>query len=218
MDIKEALAQLDTLDDDLWTQDGAPKTDAVSEIMGTKVSRADILTAAPKFTRENTDLSEIEDQPIEPTEPEPEVETAPADTAVLEAFLAEDPMLQAEFGDKILKSLDPLQLPDLEQLLIAQQTALEEKRTQLEEMTRRTKLNLALTRTWIKALIPDMSNQQAIQEYIRSQQAHRAQKAAVLKEALGGLKPSDLAKLDPRAAIDRAFARRTARGVNRPTR
>ena len=63
-----------------------------------------------------------------------------------------------------------------------------------------------------------MNNQQAIQEYIKRSQANRAAKNSAIQQILGGAKLSDLVKLDPRAAIDRAFARKTARGGNRPTR
>jgi hypothetical protein len=37
MDIKEALAQMDVLDDEQWTQEGSPKTEVVSELVGSKV-------------------------------------------------------------------------------------------------------------------------------------------------------------------------------------
>ena len=219
MDIKEALASLDALDDEQWTQDGAPKTDVVSELVGHKVSRAEIIEAAPKFSRENMVL---EDEKANDDEKEPEVEADPDETvidnSVLEAFAEMDPMLPEELAAKVLSKIDPMQLESVEKLLIEQIAVSAAKQKDIDEMNRRLKLSLATTRLWIKRLVPDMNNQQAIQEYIKQSQANRAAKNSAIQQILGGAKLSDLVKLDPRAAIDRAFARKTARGGNRPTR
>ena len=53
MNIREALSQLDTLDDDLWTSEGYPKIDAVKELLGRSVTRQEIVEAAPQFSRSN---------------------------------------------------------------------------------------------------------------------------------------------------------------------
>lgn len=218
MNIKEALAQLDALDDEQWTQDGAPKTDVVSELVGKKVSRAEIIEAAPKFSRENQDLT-IENETKEPEQaPIVEPETVPLDMTLLEAFAEMEPMLPQELADKVLKDLPKELLPEVEKLLIEQIAELAARQKEVDEMSRKLKLSLATTRTWIKALIPDMSNQQAIQAYIKASAENRNAKAKAVHDALGGMKITDLVKLDPRAAIDRAFARKTARGGQRPTR
>ena len=220
MDIKEALASLDALDDEQWTQDGAPKTDVVSELVGHKVSRAEIIEAAPKFSRENTVFED--EEATDKKEPEVEVETETEepviDNSVLEAFAEMDPMLPEELAAKVLSKIDPMQLESVEKLLIEQIAVSAAKQKDIDEMNRRLKLSLATTRLWIKRLVPDMNNQQAIQEYIKQSQANRAAKNSAIQQILGGAKLSDLVKLDPRAAIDRAFARKTARGGNRPTR
>ena len=217
MNIKEALGQLDTLEDANWTADGAPAVDAVSALLGKKVSRAEITEAAPKFSRENTDLSgpttEVQEQ-----EPAPVAEEPTIDMSVLEAFVDMEPMLPNELADKVLSKIDPKLLPEIDLMLAQQMLIIEQKEKEVEEMKRKVKLGRALTQTWIKQLVPDMSNQQAIQAYIRSSHERRAEKAAEIRTVLGGLKPADIAKLDPRAAIDRAFARKTARGTNRPVR
>lgn len=223
MDIKEALEQLDTMEDSHWTADGAPATAAVSEIMGEKVTRQQITDAAPKFSRENTDLSgpapeqeDPEQTPPAQDDPAPEVEEL--DTSLLEDLAGEEPMLPNDLAEKYLKNLDPRLLPEVDTMLAQQLQAVEEKEKEVEEMKRRVKLSRALTQTWIKQLVPDMSNQEAIQAYIRASQANRAAKAEEIRNVLGGLKPADIAKLDPRAAIDKAFARKTARGGQRPVR
>ena len=215
MDIKEALASLDALDDEQWTQDGAPKTDVVSELVGHKVSRAEIIEAAPKFSRENM---VVEDEKEPEVEIEAETEETVIDNSVLEAFAEMDPMLPEELAAKVLSKIDPMQLESVEKLLIEQIAVSAAKQKDIDEMNRRLKLSLATTRLWIKQLVPDMNNQQAIQEYIKQSQANRAAKNSAIQQILGGAKLSDLVKLDPRAAIDRAFARKTARGGNRPTR
>lgn len=215
MDIKEALASLDALDDEQWTQDGAPKTEVVSELVGHKVSRAEIIEAAPKFSRENMVL---EDDDKKEPEVKTETEETVIDNSVLEAFAEMDPMLPEELAAKVLSKIDPMQLESVEKLLIEQIAVSAAKQKEIDEMNRRLKLGLATTRLWIKQLVPDMNNQQAIQEYIKRSQANRAAKNSAIQQILGGAKLSDLVKLDPRAAIDRAFARKTARGGNRPTR
>ena len=216
MDIKEALASLDALDDEQWTQDGAPKTDVVSELVGHKVSRAEIIEAAPKFSRENMVVEDETDG--DEKETETETEETVLDNSVLEAFAEMEPMLPEELAAKVLSKIDPMQLESVEKLLIEQIAVSAAKQKEIDEMNRRLKLSLAMTRLWIKQLVPDMNNQQAIQEYIKHSQANRAAKNAAVQQILGGAKLSDLVKLDPRAAIDRAFARKTARGGNRPTR
>lgn len=218
MDIKEALASLDALDDEQWTQDGAPKTDVVSELVGHKVSRAEIIEAAPKFSRENMVVEDEEANDEKEPEVETETEETVIDNSVLEAFAEMDPMLPEELAAKVLSKIDPMQLESVEKLLIEQIAVSAAKQKEIDEMNRRLKLSLATTRLWIKQLVPDMNNQQAIQEYIKRSQANRAAKNAAVQQILGGAKLSDLVKLDPRAAIDRAFARKTARGGNRPTR
>lgn len=218
MNIKEALVQLDALDDEQWTQDGAPKTDVVSELVGKKVSRAEIIDAAPKFSRENQDLT-IEEETKAPEQPPViETETGPLDTSLLKAFSEMEPMLPQELADKVLKDLPKELLPEVEKLLIGQIAELAARQKEVDEMSRKLKLSLSTARTWIKALIPDMSNQQAIQAYIKVSAENRNAKAKAVHDALGGMKITDLVKLDPRAAIDRAFARKTARGGQRPMR
>lgn len=216
MDIKEALVQMDTLDDDQWTQDGAPKTETVSELVGSKVSRADITNAAPKFSRENPVIDGMEPEP-DAVQQEAETEEV-GDTSVIESYLAGEPMLPEVFIEKILKQVPLNQLEGLEGILLEQQAYLDAEQKKLDEMKRRVKFNTSYTRSYIKQTIPDMSNQEAIRAYINRSQEQRAAKAEAIKQALGGLKPSDLAKLDPRAPIDKAFARKTGRGAQRPTR
>jgi len=60
--IKAALAQLDPLDDDQWTADGAPKVEVVAGLVGEAVKRQDIINAAPDFNREKAGESPDNDE------------------------------------------------------------------------------------------------------------------------------------------------------------
>jgi len=206
MNIKEALSQLDALDDDQWTEDGLPKIDTVSKLLGAKVTRAEIIEAAPTFSRENTDLG------IENTEADGPTE----DFSTISDIEDSKPMDANLFAETYLRKLPHQQLPLAEDILAKRLASIEAEISKLEASKRDTKMSLSLTRVWIKQLVPDISNQEAIRQYIENSHATRAAKAAKIREVFGGLKPGDLAKLDPRAPIDKAFAKQTARGTQRP--
>jgi len=60
--IIEALGLMDAMDDEQWTADGAPKVDAVAALGDLEnLKRQDIIDAAPKFSRENPDVT-VEDE------------------------------------------------------------------------------------------------------------------------------------------------------------
>lgn len=217
MDIKEALSQLDTMEDSHWTGDGAPAVEVVSNLLGQKITRAEITNAAPKFTRKNTDLTDINDEKTH-VEKEDLRKEEEVDTSILQQFSEMPPMLPNDLAEKVLKKIDPSLLIHVESMMTEQLLEIEKKESELEELKRRVKMGRALTKTWIKQLVPDISNQEAIRQYIRSSQKNRAKKSQDIKNVLGGLNPSDIAKLDPRATIDKAFARKTARGGQRPVR
>lgn len=69
MNILEALSALDTDNDDDWTKDGLPKTEAVSEVVGETVTRAQITEVAPQFSRTNSVLEVADATPDAPADP-----------------------------------------------------------------------------------------------------------------------------------------------------
>lgn len=74
--IREALLMMDSMDDEQWTTDGSPKVDKVSELGEFEtLTRAEILDAAPHFSRENFDVALITEEPVEEEKPEEEVNT-----------------------------------------------------------------------------------------------------------------------------------------------
>lgn len=64
MDIQSALEQLDRNNHLHWTEDGAPRVDVVSNILGFEVKRKDITNAAPLFNR-NSIMDEVEESVID---------------------------------------------------------------------------------------------------------------------------------------------------------
>lgn len=210
MDIREALAQLDTLDNDHWTADGAPKIDAVKELLNRNVTRQEITDAAPKFNRENPIVDDEPEQAPEVTEPT--VEPDEPDRSILEQIAEAGPIPLPDFL-VLLRDVPSNQLNDLLTLQKGQQQALIEYRKRVEEMDYSLRNAMVQTRARISREVPDVDNQQAIRDYLKSQQTTRAAKHAVTSEIL---KEIDMKQLDPRSAIDRAMARRTARGTQRP--
>jgi len=61
--IRKVLAKLDATNDSHWTGDGAPLLDHVSKKVGAPLTREDLVRVAPKFTRQNPDLSMPEEKP-----------------------------------------------------------------------------------------------------------------------------------------------------------
>lgn len=58
--IIEALNKLDVENDNHWTQDGLPKLDALKFAVGGNVTREDVTTVAPDFTRTNPVIGEVQ--------------------------------------------------------------------------------------------------------------------------------------------------------------
>jgi len=62
-DLLEAVHLLDHSDDDHWTQDGLPSVEAVSGLIGSKVTRAEITAAAPNIKRLEAKVAKAKEQP-----------------------------------------------------------------------------------------------------------------------------------------------------------
>lgn len=116
--IRETLQMMDAMDDDQWTNDGSPKTAVVNglgELEG--VTRAMILEAAPKFSRDNFDVTVPEPEPEEQAEEEntegynhPEIiaaqdayNKAVADLAVAKAAERDTGQKLAEVTNRLMK-------------------------------------------------------------------------------------------------------------------
>jgi hypothetical protein len=103
--IVEALGLMDALDDDQWTSDGAPKVDAVSALSGLEnLKRADIINVAPKFSRENPDVSAKEEETVIEETPSATNSLGWKHPEILEAQAAFDEIVKAEAEVKAEKT------------------------------------------------------------------------------------------------------------------
>ena len=192
--IPQALADLDTKNDDHWTDDGAPMVNAVAEALGRPVSRKDITNAAPKFTRENPELPELPDAKSAEPDPAP---TQEGDDGEMDPFEREE-VTDAKLADydrrleELKSEMDELQ---------GEYNALQDERS--EYVTREIEP------------FSHTSDQDARMRIIQRNAAERAKKAAKAREVLQGVDPS---ALDPRAPIDKALNARRQRGAQRPAR
>jgi len=207
MELKDALIKLDPMEDAHWTQDGSPRIDVVSGFLGSPVTRQQIIDAAPLFSRANSIL--------EKKEPEPNVEEEKAqEVDVFEDFLVGEIMEEREFV-QFLNTVSADHLEELESMIVEQNDQAAKAATRAQDLVALTKRQLSFVRSRIKAERPDVSNQEAIRLYLAKQHEIRAEKANLAIEIK---KTVDIRKLDPRAVIDRAMARKTARGMSRPVR
>lgn len=65
--IIDALGTLDVEEDDHWTEDGAPRLDVLNDLLPA-VTRQQIVKAAPRFTRKNPILPDLEAEKAEADE------------------------------------------------------------------------------------------------------------------------------------------------------
>lgn len=207
MEIKEALAQLDAFDDDQWTADGLPKLDVVSGMVGERVTRQQVTDAAPQFNRENMETDDAEEEGLREEEGEVTSDN-------LTEYLSGEPMQQRQFAH-FLSKVSKEELTAFEAVLNDQLEELEERRAKTEDLYQRVKVSRSLVRNRIRVDMPDMSNQEAIRAYISRSHQVKSEKAEVSRDLLSKI---DINALDPRAPIDRAFARKLQRGTKRPER
>lgn len=237
--ILEALAQLDPLDDDQWTADGAPRVDIVEKIVGEDIKRQDIVDADPEFNREKAskaDDDETDNEDEETTTDDTETSSENDDEGDTDAegqglpegegrqeevsesvgLLAkvDRPLTEREFA-AFLGSVPKEELADVEEMLTMQLEEVEADVSKITDLRNRIKRSLSMTSGRIKQEFPNSSETDAIRSFIQNQTAQRAAKVARRQEILKGI---DIKDLDPRAPIDAAMARKTKRGTSRPVR
>lgn len=197
MEIKEALEQLDVLDDDHWTTDGLPRVDAVEGILGRDVSRQDITDAAPGFNR---------DEGLKPDS---------------------DPDLESESGSDPLEIKDPIDAveAEIESKIHDLSVMLAEANRQYEDAKNRMKtlstesdiLSMRLQR--IRRSRPKRRENTDIGAYLAQAAKTRQERAErAMQFIVAGTSAADVVKaLNPKAPIDQALNRRKAApGSTRP--
>lgn len=237
--ILEALEELDQDNDAHWTMDGAPRLDALEEILGHQVSRKEVIDVSPKFMRQPTAPSEepevaTEATPEAPIDKEDEAndETDPPSTnaepespvedveAPKEPEAIDPPTNFRQALELIAGNMELLQealAEGTEQMLRAQREATE-ARARADELA-----NMVNT---INRKIEHLTksdpnhNTAGIRAYIDQQNKNRMARVAGLHrfQEMTKIDARDLAKaIDPRAPIDRAMsARKPALGSQRP--
>lgn len=215
MELKEALAQLDPSDSSLWTSNGAPMVDEVNKLVDVKVSRQDIIDAAPKFSREHRVIGDEELPEFDPfgdneVDLEPNEDLGPA--YKLEALEPVDPaeyyrnLMSLSKEDAIIAADGLTDYIDL----------LDKAKHNIEQMIRKAQQNLANTKNFVAVRTPRNQNQKNIMAHIRSQNALREQRAASISKIKEDYGIDKRTNLDPRAPIDRAFDKKRGFGLKRP--
>lgn len=185
--IKHVLSQLDEDNDDHWTEEGVPLMSAVHAVAGDNgITRANLLDAAPLFTRENRvfDL---------PPEPNPEDPDEPPIVANPETDL-DTPSPDTETEAQIFKRLTVLkdgierdELPpmeDYDQLILIlhyRVTKLRDEAARLNTNAQGLEPQLDLLVRVKEQAYPVMSKDENYQEHLRLHKEHDA-KAAKLRE------------------------------------
>lgn len=246
--ILEALAQLDPLDDDQWTADGAPRVDVVEKIVGEDVKRQDIVDADPEFNREKA--SKADDEETDNTDEEAATDDAATTTD------GGDGETKAAENDEDNADAETQGLPEGEgrqeevtesaEVLTKIDRPLTERefaaflgdvpKEELEDVQAMLKMQLSEVQadiTKIKDLEGrikrsiSMTSSRIKQEFPNSTEtdairsfinAQTEQRAAKVARRQEILKGIDIKDLDPRAPIDAAMARKTKRGTSRPVR
>lgn len=236
--ILEALAQLDPLDDDQWTADGAPRVDVVEKIVGEDVKRQDIVDADPEFNREkaskaddeetdnedeetatndaetSTDNDEGSDDDAEENDEEGEGRQEEVTESAEILTKIDRPLTEREFAS-FLGDVPKEELEDVQAMLKMQLSEVQEDITKIKDLEGRIKRSISMTSSRIKQEFPNSTETDAIRSFITAQTEQRAAKVARRQEILKGI---DIKDLDPRAPIDAAMARKTKRGTSRPVR
>jgi len=184
--IIEALSLLDPKDDASWTEDGAPKIEAVSAILMEPITRAEIVNAAPSFSRVTLDLKRKTIESSTEETVRPSYDNYPAFLAWLsKSSISETEEVISELENDLNRISSVIDLATTERDLV--------------------KKALNQARFRVKTSFKNTSDQQAIRDYINSQNAAREKAAGVVTR-----------NADPRMPIDRAMTRNRSFGANRP--
>jgi hypothetical protein len=233
------LSQLDPLNDDHWTANGDPRIDAVEAIVGVKVTRAEIVGAAPDFDRTKAanpetlimnqekepeqansieDASVLENEEVQETTPPSHYELLESKSGTVAGELLEKALVRGEgLADQDIFILQKeLTADELEALRLGLEFTLVRNRQAADKMAKEEKLlrqNEAVIKNYLAVVRPEKSNQDAIKDYIQAQNDARAKSA---QNRISILKNLDLSSISGLAPIDAAMSRKDSRGKTRP--
>lgn len=259
MDLKAALLSLDTLNDDHWTGDGAPRIDVLKELTGAQdLSRASVINFAPDFNRDSAknpedllmnkpldaDDEEAEEEILETEEagaeeaevedPEDPEDEDPGETEIEEGEVVEDDSFDGELNeadeeydtyylvtqpldvDGTIALIDKMKPDELESFLLGAEKTRNRIQKMIEDLRgkdKQIKVFMQRAKYQLNQKAPDVTNQQAIQTFIKAsnaQRAARAQSRSVIINYVGDN------QLNPKSPLDQAMGRKPKRGQGRP--
>lgn len=220
--IVEALAGMDALDDDQWTQNGDPLVDYLKEKTGIEIlTRQEIFEADTSFNRKKlmdggnaektNNEEETADQEVNDDEIDLDIDTSSA--RILADF--DEPLPEKEFA-QFLRSVPKEDLAEVESLIVQQQIEVTRNVEHLSDLLNRLKMSLMFVRSRITSELPMQTNSEAIRAYIDSQNQQRAERSAKQKTVMSQF--GSLEDINPHSQLDQAMARKTKRGGKRPVR
>ena len=187
--ILDALAKLDPKKDDQWNDSGDPQIPLMVKMTGIPgLTRKDITTAAPKFTRANPELPVVKPTPAPGTKPDAELEAVSDD-----GLDAREADLKGQLA-KVREAIDRMRKEEAD--LLRQIDAIIEQR---------------------EANRPKTSTMDEILRYRDSQNKLRAERAAHIqrvRESLNGIPASTL--LNGKSPLDAALGHKPNRQTQRP--
>jgi hypothetical protein len=192
--IQKALTELDSSNNDHWTDDGLPRVEVIQVLLkDPSITRKDIRAAAPTFSRATTDTTEPED--IQPGDPVVEAKN----TTIVEPDAEQ---LQHEDGYN-LDPKDPLSDaarldPDqLKEVMAARITAAEARLEKARQTTRDAVAYEKKCTVWadqaklnFNRVFPPMHPADAIKAHLASQLEQRYRAAGLAPPTLHGVSPA----------------------------
>lgn len=196
MNIKQALQKLDPLDDSHWTAEGLPRMGVVEDLVGdSSINRTDVTNAVPEFNREKAPAVTLS-QGLGSLDSVPAVSTD-VEKVIVETSLDKD-------KDEVYQKLSSQATKLKEEL-----NCLTEEFKKAAEYKKGLESRLQKLEASMLEMYPDISNGDAIREYITSQQKIKAQRYSNIKSLMKGIKPEDLRTASP---LDTSMKRPTGHG------
>lgn len=181
--IREALAKLDTQNDDHWTAEGLPRLDVMKDMVGEAVSRADITNAAKGFTRKTPNLEIEKPESTGTGEAVDAQATTPTEAQDVQAPATQDKDQEGEGGDGE-EDLEPLEGDEAVEQELKDATAnyhdaqkrLRKAQADMDVVTQR--------RTREAAKVSDSHTIKAYQKSQNEQRQRQAQRQRLMAEAM----------------------------------
>jgi hypothetical protein len=186
--IQDVLKQLNPGNDDHWTAEGMPRVDVVSALAGTQVTRQEVTTSAPQFTRSNPiigpEINEMQQSIVQ--QPQQSL-TSPVGAAVEDKSFDENSEDSARANARA-------KIQDLEEHLVRLDRAQQELTTERNK----TILELDKTREYLVKIDPKEHPSTVIQNYLDSQKRAAHSRAENIQKILAtGLTPGMFRQQSP---------------------